>query len=165
MRRHFVRDMEWCSEWDPDDSIVHYYPPQISRRKPAWIEDGGIPASQLGLLNEIYEALHNDSPRLAAMGVRSLIENVMIEKVGDQGGFGKNLQEFLDRGWISMKKEEVLSKIIEAGHAATHRNFEPSTDDLNTLMDIAESLLADVYVHPQRGVTLGGKIPPRPAKR
>lgn len=159
------RDMEWCSEWDPDLSVVHYYPPQISRKKPDWIDDRSIPKSQLELLSEIYEALHNNSPRLAAMGVRSLIECVMIDKVGDNGTFPNNVSAFSQRGWISEKQRETMEKIIDAGHAVTHRDFKPSTSDLAVLMDIVEATLASVYVHPQSGATLGGKIPPRRARQ
>jgi hypothetical protein len=39
------------------------------------------------LLNEIYIALQNDCPSLAAMGVRSLLEKVMIAKAGDPRQF------------------------------------------------------------------------------
>ncbi|SHL40013.1 hypothetical protein SAMN05216428_102279 [Nitrosospira sp. Nsp11] len=38
-------------------------------------------------LNEIYVALQNNLPRLATMGVRALLEKIMISKVGDQGTF------------------------------------------------------------------------------
>jgi hypothetical protein len=153
------RHSKWCSEWD--DVEAHYYPPEISRSKPSWWEDESIPQSQQYLLTEIYEALHNSSLRLAVMGIRSLIESVMVEKVGDNGTFGNNLAEFSTRGWLSEKQKETLEKIIDVGHAATHRDFSPSREDLGILMDIAEALVVGVYVHPLRGANLGRKIPPR----
>lgn len=157
------RHLRWCSEWD--DQEAHFYPPQTSRNKPAWLEEECIPRSQRELLLEIYEALHNNSPRLAAMGVRSLIERVMIDKVGDNGSFSKNVAAFLLQGWISEKQKETLEKIIDAGHAVTHRDFNPSVGDLGMLMDIVEATIASVYIHPESGARLGGKIPPRRARQ
>jgi hypothetical protein len=74
----------------------NFYPPPISRRQPSWL----IPLivnekyAYIGsLLNEIYEAAHGGQDRLATMGIRALLENLMISMVGDQGSFGKNLNE------------------------------------------------------------------------
>jgi uncharacterized protein DUF4145 len=170
------RGCEWVSmrhtEWfggAGSESRVGHYPPLISRKKAQWIfqswASGTIPGVTHSLLDEIYRALHTGSHRLAAMGVRSLIENVMIEKVGDHGGFTRNLSAFHSQAWISQKQQETLARIIDAGHAVTHRNFVPSVEDLNTLMDIAEVLIAGIYVHPPNGVALSNKVPrrqPRP---
>src|SRR5262245_56135115 len=78
--------------------IVSYYPSPTSRRRPKWIWglawgiDGEENVDKLGdLLQEIYEAMDGGQLRLAAMGVRSLLEQVMVAKVGDQGTFSKNL--------------------------------------------------------------------------
>jgi hypothetical protein len=45
------------------------------------------------LLTEIYAAVNGGQHRLAAMGIRALLERVMINKVGDQGTFRGNLDE------------------------------------------------------------------------
>jgi hypothetical protein len=37
------------------------------------------------LLEEIYIATQNNLPRLAIMGIRALLEHIMIDKVTDQG--------------------------------------------------------------------------------
>jgi hypothetical protein len=99
------------------------------------------------LLEEVYEALYNDARRLAAMGVRSLLEQIMVEKVGEQQSFKKLIDTFAEQGFISPLQKERVEGIVEAGHASVHRNFTPSVADLKTLLDITESLIADIYVH------------------
>jgi hypothetical protein len=151
--------------------VTRYYPPATSRKKPnwlsmfslmhlAWNEDDIIS----DLLDEIYEALHNDARRLAAMGVRSLLEQIMIDKVGQQKSFKLLVNTFAEKGFISPLQKERIETILEAGHASVHRSFKPHVRDLMTLMDIAESLVADIYVHPRRVEQLTSKIPTRGVK-
>ena len=85
----------------------------------------------------------------------------MVQEVGDQGSFGANLKGLHDKGLISERDREALEKIIEAGHAAMHRQYVPDTEDLKTLLDVTEALLATVYVHPKRSAELKKRIPPR----
>ena len=60
-------------------------------------------AGSLGdLFLEIYQAVCGGQLRLAVMGVRALIEQVMIHKVGDNGSFVKNLDAFQKAGYISL---------------------------------------------------------------
>ena len=54
------------------------------------------------LLTEVHKAIQGNMPRLAAMGIRSLIEHVMISKVGDQGSFNLHLNAFEKGGYISL---------------------------------------------------------------
>src|SRR5687768_8893142 len=78
----------------PNGEIEHsYYPSPVSRKEPEWLLSftlglggGNKDEGELGsLLYEIYQAVHGGQYRLAAMGVRALLEQVMIAKVGDQG--------------------------------------------------------------------------------
>lgn len=166
-----LRHQHWFSEdMEPDGRpVIHtnYYPPAASRREPRWlnsIDDGFNENEQCyiaSLLREIYSALHNDARRLAAMGTRALIEQMMIHKVGDQGSFVKNLGKFQSEGFISMKQKEILETILDAGHAAIHRAFHPSREDLETLIDITESLVEVVYAHSDKTKALKSRVPGR----
>src|SRR5262249_12819143 len=96
------------TSWDSatEEAIV-YYPPQVARRKPRWLSDlrrGATSRSAVvPLFDEIYVAVQSGSCRLAGMGVRALIEHVMIEKVGDNGSFGTNLKAFKEAGYLGLK--------------------------------------------------------------
>jgi len=160
-----LRHKRWHSEdYDAEGNErihVTYYPPSVSRREPEWLSSCGDFRTPELLFNEVYIALQNNCRRLAAMGVRSVIEHIMIEKVGDNGSFRNNLNNLEAAGFISKKQAEALGSIIEAGNATTHRGFEPSEEDLTTLLDIAESLYETVYIHPQQADSLKKRIPPR----
>lgn len=133
-------------------ATISYYPPAIYRKLPRWFHKSififGLKDDLIaGLLYEINVALQNDSKRLAAMGVRALIEHIMIDKIEDQGSFRKNVAKFHEKGFISMVQKKILLTILEAGHAAIHRSYNPSEEDLTTLIDVAESVIESIYVN------------------
>lgn len=165
-----LRHTEWfCGNLDDQGNnypVFHYYPPAISRPEPKWLHelDTILDDEQEfihDLMKEIYSSLHNNSRRLATMGIRALIEHIMIKKSGDQGSFLKNIDSFAADGHISLSQEAILKTILEAGHATIHRSYSPSTEDLHTCMDIAESIVASIYIHPEKANKLKEKIPKR----
>jgi hypothetical protein len=83
------RAREWWSE-DPDEVKTAVFPPDVSRKKPRWIWH--LPIEMRDLMEEIYGALHANSRRLAAMGARTILDLVIIQKVGHQNTFGDGLQ-------------------------------------------------------------------------
>lgn len=134
---------------------IVYYPPAISRQAPPWLSsvegpffldwDNPIPR----LLREIYSAVQNNMPALATMGIRALMERVMVEKVGDTGTIGGNITKFISEGFIAQKSVPLFREfLIESGHAAMHRAYFPKSSDIIALLDIAESIVEAIYVHP-----------------
>jgi hypothetical protein len=98
---------------------ITYYPPRIARRVPDWLavewaisEKEFVPIVIHQLLNEIYTALYNNSKSLVAMGVRAVLEAIMIDKIGDQGNFKYNLDEFQKAHYISLRQRTVLDTIM-----------------------------------------------------
>jgi hypothetical protein len=94
------------------------------------------------------------------MGVRALLEHVMTSKVGEQATFTETARAFAKAGYLSARQADSLSAILDAGHAANHRGWQPSHTDLNTLLDITESIIATVYVHTEKVEALRKKVPP-----
>lgn len=158
---------EICDHYGRPIIDISYYPPAISRAEPKWLSEIGgiIPNDEMrfvrGLLKEIYSALHNDSRRLAAMGIRALIEHMMILEVSDNGSFKKNLETFQRAGYLSDRQREIIEPILEAGHAAIHRGYEPSSEDVTTVIEITESLIETIYVHSQKAEKLKERVPRR----
>jgi hypothetical protein len=150
-------------------AIVHY-PPRIKRRRPKWIEytkwifddNHHIPSAIWSIMEEVYVALENNSRRLAAMGIRAALEAVMIDKIGDQGTFNRNLDALQREHYLSLRQRDDLETILEAGHAAIHRGWRPSTEQINTLLDITESLIESIYVHGPSAERLEREVPKRP---
>ena len=87
--------------------------------------------------------------------------NKIITKVGDHETFRKNLEQFYDAGYISLVQRDALNDSLEAGHAATHRLFNPTQQDLDILLNITEGILAAIYIHPDQAEFLSKRVPPR----
>src|SRR5271166_26412 len=153
---------------DDGSKEFEFYPPPISRKKPSWWLSLLINSKNayLGaLLNEIYEATHSGQNRLAAVGIRALLENLMISRIGDQGSFESNLNEFHARGYVSLIQRDTLSSILQMGHGAMHRSFLPKTKDLILALDIAEGVMAPIFHHHQAAEEVSNTVPPRTPKK
>lgn len=168
-----VRHRSWFSEdLDPNsgrpvvDTI--FYPPATYRKQPVWLTEllfaSDFDDSIQSLVEEIYVALQNDTPRLATMGIRALLETIMIDKVGDKGTFSCNLDAFQEAGFISGSQRDVLEPVLDAGHATIHRGFKPNKKDIGLIMDITESVIESIYINSYRAKGFKEKIPPRKGK-
>jgi Domain of unknown function (DUF4145) len=149
----------------PDRSVT-YFPAATFRRRPEWFVDllCALPVDDnytLGLLNEIYVAMQHNLLRVAAMGIRALLESVMINKVGDQGSFKSNIAEFEAQGFVSRIQASRLSSILDAGSATIHRGYSPTREDVVILIDIAEHIVESVFVHSPKISALVGRVPKR----
>ena len=153
----------WCSEDHPMDgpSPSIYFPPRVSRRKPAWVDRLPVPDEYEGLLDEVYVALHADSRRLAAMGARALIDAYITRRVGDQGSFAKGLRKLVETKYISETQREIVDAAVDAGNASAHRAHCPSANDINVVIDIVENLIHNELLA-DPAAALRQTTPPRP---
>jgi hypothetical protein len=99
------------------------------------------------------------------MGVRAALESVMIDRVGDRGKFVANIEAFQKAGYLSERQRGTLDAVLDAGHAAIHRGLEPANEDVRTLVDIAEGLIEEVYLHGPRADVLDRSVPKRPPRK
>jgi hypothetical protein len=138
---------------------VSYYPPPIARPAPMWKHK--LPLELRSLADEVYSALHADSRRLGLMGARTILDMVLLEKVGDAGTFLEKLKKFEDLGFVGSRDREILEAALDAGSAAAHRGYRPKPDQLDQVMDIVEHLLEAVYVLHRAAADLRKSTPPR----
>lgn len=143
-----------------------YYPSPISRKPPEWLwklrflfGDSERPLGEL--LHEIYEAVQGKQHRLALMGIRAFFEQLMIAKVGDQGTFAANLNKFLEEGFIAKIQLTAIEHILESGHAAIHRGYNPVEHDLNTALNLVEAITETIFFHEQEAKRVAARVPPR----
>jgi hypothetical protein len=159
-----LRHTSWFSE--EEESTVHYFPPSIFRRSPEWFSNLWLELKQEdefveSLLKEIYVALQNNLSSLATMGIRALLERIMVTRAGDQGSFVKNIAKFEELGHVSKLQSKRLEAILEAGHAAMHRGYKPKVDEVVTLLDIMEHIIESVFLHESKVEKLKKKVPAR----
>jgi hypothetical protein len=138
-----------------------YYPSPAKRKAPPWRLELPICGN---LFDEIYEAMRGGQYRLAVMGIRALLEQVMISKVKDHGSFEKNVNAFCDQGYISPVQRDTMNDILDAGHATMHRHFNPTEDDVSAALDVVENILSAIYVNGEAAASVADRIPPRPPR-
>ena len=163
-RIHFILHSWSTLETDEDGEPVRsnkYYPPRLYRATPTWYNRLDKEWEVYQLLNEVYAALGSESYRLAVMGIRALLECLMISHVEDQGTFGKNLKEFEESGYISRIQKKSLLAVLEVGHAAIHRSHNPDKSQIDVCLNICENLIETIYVNKQDTDRLEGHVPKR----
>jgi hypothetical protein len=143
-----------------------YYPSPVSRKEPEWLSWMDLIGSKeenelVSLLREVYQAAAGGQHRIAAMGIRALLEQVMILNVGDLGGFDRKLDAFQAGGYISAIQRGAMRATLDVGDAAMHRAYKPNEQDLNTALDIVEGVMAAIYAHREAAEQLAGRVPPR----
>jgi Domain of unknown function (DUF4145) len=175
MLRHTSIHSEQTDEEGNIRPAVTYYPPPTFRQPPRWLHaitvGGGdtfaiiwMPEFISRLIREIYTALHGECLRLAAMGVRALLESVIIDCVSDLDSFHTNLAAFQKEGYISPHQKAILEATLELGHASIHRGYAPAREDIMETLDITENLIQTIYVSHEQASALRKKIPARRKK-
>jgi hypothetical protein len=156
------------SAGEPERELeISSYPPALDRRTPEWVSplslftDPHVSPQIILLMREVYTAIQNGSYRLATMGVRAVLEIMMIEKIGDRRTFKEKVDAFQQAGYLSLRQAMNLHSILDAGHAAIHRGWDPTDKDVGTLLDITESIIATVYLHEDLVRHLDDEVPKR----
>jgi hypothetical protein len=158
----------WLNEGDVDHN---YYPSPVSRKMPTWMflwsmglgkakGDAAVGA----VMMEVYQAVDGGQNRLAAMGIRALLEQVMIQKVGDLKTFDMKLDAFQNAGFISAIQRDAMRATLDVGDAAMHRGYVPTETDLKLALDIVEGVLAPIYDHRSEAEKMADRVPPRPPR-
>ena len=130
------------------DPIVtkRYYPPSTFRQEPHWLAKLDNQWHLTKLMREIYSAMQNECLSLVAMGIRAAFEAIMIDKIKDNGSFGRNLSAFQSAGFISQPQLNAIKSAIELGHASIHRMHVPDASHLETALDVLENLIHGLYI-------------------
>jgi hypothetical protein len=142
-----------------EEAEFSYFPARSSRHRPRW--SWALPPELHELLREVYGALQSNSPRLALMGIRAVVDIAILEKVGDTGSFAEKLTALERGGFVGQRQRDFLSAVLDAGSAAAHRGHVASEQELEYAMDIVENLLQAVYALEGAAEHLRGKTPPR----
>ncbi len=166
----FFRHLSTFSEdWDPETGPTVRYVNYPSVEKQSRIERinyfSAMRQKGWGLSQEIYKAINGDLPRLAAMGIRSLIELLAEQLAGKKHDtFAESMASFVDGGWISAMQKNILDAALELGHGAIHRGHAPKMDEVQSALDIVESIIELVIVNKKKADDLNAVVPPRPPR-
>lgn len=166
----FFLHENWFSEdmdCDGSNSIKRMYYPKIeNRRANKNLRNlfGYTDALVVSLYKEIYMAINNDLPQLAAAGTRALIERISDDLIGCCNDFKEYLTGLLNSGHISEIQCDVLSKTLEIGHGVMHRGHVPHMPEVEQTLDIVENLIEQVYINQSKADNIKKKTPPRTSR-
>ena len=154
-----VMHAHWFSEWDhiegdplsgdarlvPGEKVT-MWPTTTNRKKPEWVERLDDRALR-DLIEEVYFALSSGMIILASIGTRTLFDRAMTLCIGDRRLSFKERIDLLKReGFIGETEGDILSIIIDAGNAATHRAFSPTHEVLETIVATMENFLERQFI-------------------
>lgn len=144
-------------------------PPVPVRAKPKWAAhadiDFNVPVRLIRLYNEVLSVIQIEAYNVAAMGIRAMFEFVLVEAVGDQGGFGKNIEAFVKKGHIGETAAGLVSRVLDVGSAAIHRGHIVKKHDVLAMLDLLDTIVSLVYRHPIEVNNMDAPSPrPRPVR-
>ena len=130
--------------------------------KPDWLSS--LKPEYVALMNEVYAGIEGNLRALPVMGIRAAIDMVLVEMVGDVGGFEQKLSRMVDAKHLTDSSRNNMLAAIDACNATAHRGYVPDSHDLQSLLGMCESLLQEHFVKPAQVQRLRQNTPPRPAK-
>lgn len=100
------------------------------------------------------------------MGIRAVVERMMVDRCGDNHTFDANMKAFFEAGYVApLEQTSFRDVLIEAGHAAMHRGWSPTASQINALLDSVERLIDAVYFEANRSAGIRKGIPARVPKK
>jgi hypothetical protein len=108
-----------------------------------------LPNKVRGVYEETLTALGNRAPILAAIGIRAVVEAVCKDKGCTQGNLEKKIDLLVKKGHLASDQAHFLHLQRFMGNTAAHEIEPPEQDELAAALDIAENLLATLYVLPK----------------
>lgn len=140
----YIQREAWFSEGD--DAVITHWPSPARRQRPNWLTDLNDTTLRC-LLEEVYGALDADFRVLAAIGARTVLDRTMVLNGAEESSmFPQKLAKLQEKNVLSEHEKELLEPLINAGSAAAHRAWKPTSDQLNTIMSVIEGFVHRILV-------------------
>jgi len=143
------RDKYFFSE-DPGPNII-IYPPreEHSAIDELYLRDDiyEVPRIVQTIYSETLSAIERNSPTLAGMGIRGIVEAVCNEKKA-KGNLEKKIDKLVDMSLLTTKGAKILHSIRLLCNEVVHETKSPSKNQIIAAMKVIDHLLLGVYVLP-----------------
>lgn len=137
------------TEWENNEYEI-LYPSRIEGRRTLDDDAHYLPSNVQRIYKETIQALSNNSPVLAGIGLRALIETICKEKNAEGKNLLLKIDDLVVKQILTPKRSEILHKIRTLGNDATHEVKPHSEKQLGLAMDVIEHVLTDVYILPNK---------------
>ena len=100
------------------------------------------------LVEEVYQSIDYSLLCVASTGIRTVIDRIITDKIGDRGNFNDKVNKLVRDGLIDSDEEEPLRVLIDSGSASAHRGFSPDELIINHMIDIMENIIYKINITP-----------------
>jgi len=138
-----ISEHEWAH-----DEYECLYPSRIEGRKTLEDEVHYLPSKVQRIYKETIQALSGNSPVLAGIGLRALIETICKEKNATGRNLLSKIDDLVAKQILTPAGSTILHKIRTLGNEAAHEVKPHSEKQLGLAMDVVEHILTDVYILP-----------------
>lgn len=137
------------------------FPKPTSRNRPKWLNEIASVDPQLSnILDEMYLAYDTESYILTAIGLRTALDrSTEILGIDPTLTFNDKLNSLQKGGWIGATEKETLDAVTDAGNAAAHRAWQPSSTDASQLLTALEIFLQKSFILGNRALEVKNNIP------
>lgn len=125
------------------------YPSRIEGRKDLGSDVIHLPPGLMNVYAETIQALNNDSPILAGIGLRALVETVCKDKKAAGKNLYEKINDLASNHVLTPSGAEILHKVRSLGNKAAHEVKPHTPRQLSLAMTVVEHMLRDVYILPK----------------
>lgn len=130
-----------------------YYPRALKRRQPVWFDwQFKLKCDSISyILIEVYSALDHGLLILGATGIRTAFDAVSLQlNVDSTLSFKEKIEKLRSAQHITGRERDYLQLLVDAGSAAAHRGWNPTSEQITVLMDILEGLIHRSLILPKK---------------
>lgn len=125
------------------------YPSRIEGLKDLGNDVVYLPPDLRRVYAETTQALNNDSPVLAGIGLRALVETVCKEKNAKGKDLYDKINDLASNHVLTPSGADILHKVRTLGNKAAHEVKPHTPRQLSLAMSVVEHMLKDVYILPK----------------
>jgi hypothetical protein len=133
-------------DWQEDKKPEVLYLPERSHKRRKRKYFGRMPKTIQALYVETVEAHNNQLGLLSAVGMRALLESIIVDKI-DKSEYDQSIESKINA--LSKHFEEktitTLHEFRVAGNKAIHSNIAPDHRDVHAALRIIESIMEFFY--------------------
>lgn len=129
------------------------FPPRVNGRRQlvgAYL----LPFTVYSIYKETVVSLANDSPILAGIGIRALVEAVCKERKASGRTLEKQIDDLVIQGVLTSDGAEILHSLRLMGNLAAHEAKPHTESEILIGLDVVENLLDTVYLIPRKADSL-----------
>lgn len=157
--RHAHRDSETSTEDNEPETQELLFPPRRPRSR--LMESlVGVPWPLSDTFRETVEAMDEGKERLTAMGIRTCLEQICLDKGVAGGNLKAKIEALQSAGEVSSQDAAMLQLLrTEIGNPAAHEARGPTRAQVATAFHVLESLVHRLYILPQSTDGLRRRVP------